>query len=115
MMSEPFRIAGRAGAKGNVHILSVRGAITNATSPAFDEAARAANAKHLILDLSEVPAIDSMAIGSLVRAYVSCNKTGRKLALVGLSHHVKNVLRMTGVAPLFETYTSVAEAEASLT
>jgi len=114
MPSEPFQVAGRAGANATIHILSVRGAITNATSPAFDEAVRATQAPRLILDLSGVPAIDSMAIGALVRVFVSCNKSGRKLALVGLSHHVRNVLRLTGVEPLFETFPTVPEAESAL-
>ncbi len=114
MTGEPFHVTGRAGSKQTVHIVSVRGAITNATSPAFDDAVRAATAPRLIIDLSEVPSIDSMAIGALVRVFVSCNKSGRKLALVGLSHHVKNVLRLTGVEPLFETYPTIAEAESAL-
>lgn len=55
-----------------------------------------------------------MAIGALVRAYVACNKAGRKLALVGLNHRVANVLRLTGVDSLFATYSDVAEAESVL-
>ena len=113
MPGEPFQVTGCAGTAPGVHILSVRGAINQATSPAFDEAVHAAHAQHLIIDLSGVPSIDSMAIGALVRVFVSCNKSGRKLALVGLSHHVKNVLRLTGVEALFETYPTIPEAEAA--
>lgn len=111
---ESFHVAGRAGANANVHILSVRGSITQSTSSAFHEAIHAAAAPHLIIDLSGVPTMDSMAIGALVRVFVSCNKSGRKLALVGLNHQVKNVLRITGVEPLFETYPTIPEAESAL-
>lgn len=114
MPGESFQAAGRAGSRADIHIVSVRGAITNATSQAFQDAAYAASAPCLIIDLSEVPFIDSMAIGSLVRVFVSCNKSGRKLALVGLNRHVKNVLRLTGVESLFETYASISEAESAL-
>jgi anti-anti-sigma factor len=55
-----------------------------------------------------------MAVGALVRAFVSCHKTGRKLALVGLNHRVHNVLHLTGIAPLFDTYDSISAAEAGL-
>ena len=41
-------------------------------------------------------------------------QTGRKLALVGLNHRVHNVLHLTGIAPLFDTYDSVSAAEAGL-
>jgi len=64
--------------------------------------------------LSEVPSLDSMAVGALVRVFVSRQKAGRKLAFVGMNHRVRNVLRITGVDPLFDTYTAVAEAEAGL-
>ena len=36
------------------------------------------------------------------------------MALVGLNHRIQNVLHLTGVGPLFDTYATVAEAEAGL-
>jgi anti-sigma B factor antagonist len=114
MPAEAFHVAGRAGSNPNVHILSVIGAINATSSPAFQNAVGAATAPQLILDLTEVPSIDSMAIGVLVRAFVSCNKSGRKLALVGLNHRIRNILQITGVDPLFETYASIPEAESAL-
>jgi anti-sigma B factor antagonist len=71
-------------------------------------------APRLIVDLSEVPMMDSVAIGALVRAFVSCHKSGRKLALVGMNHRVQNVLHITGIAPLFDSYATVAQAEEAL-
>ena len=114
MPAESFQVAGRAGANASLHILSVRGAITSFTAPAFQEAVLAAPAPGLIIDLSEVPTVDSMAIGALVRIFVSYNKSGRKLAFVGLNHRVVNVLKITGVDPLFDTYATVPEAESAL-
>jgi anti-anti-sigma factor len=115
MSADVFRVTERAGTLGSVHILSVTGPITSSTSPAFLDAAKAVTAPCLILDLAEVPSIDSMAVGTLVQVFISCHKSGRKLALAGLTHRVRNVLHLTGIAPLFETYASVAEAERSLT
>jgi anti-sigma B factor antagonist len=114
MPDESFQVAGRAGANASIHILSVRGAMTYSTSPAFHEAVRAAVAPDLIIDLSEVPSLDSVAIGALVRVFVSYNKSGRKLALVGLNHRVRNVLQIAGVDPLFDTYATISEAESAL-
>ena len=53
-------------------------------------------APRLIIDLTDTPSLDSMAVGTLVRAYVSCQKAGRKLVLVGLNYRVKNILQITG-------------------
>jgi len=114
MPDQPFQVAARAGANANVGIVSVTGPMTVATSPAFQEAARAVASPSLIVDLSEVPWLDSMAIGALVRVYASCSKAGRRLALVGLNHRVANVLRLTGVDALFDTYSSIPEAESAL-
>jgi anti-sigma B factor antagonist len=115
-MSAPaFQITGHAGTSARAHVMRVRGAITHSTAPAFQEAVHAAAASlSLIVDLSEVPSVDSTAIGGLVRAYVFCNKSGRKLVLVGVNHRVQNVLRLTGVDSLFDTYPSIAEAESAL-
>ena len=114
MSAGAFQIAGRAGANASVHILSVKGAITHATSSALQEAVNAAQARDLIIDLTEVPSVDSMAVGALVRVYVSCTKDGRRLAFVGLNNRVRNVLQIVGVDPLFDTYPTIREAESAL-
>jgi anti-sigma B factor antagonist len=115
MATPAFRVSGRAGSSAHIHVLYVTGAITHTTAPAFQDAVTATDrTSSLILDMTEVPAVDSMAIGALVRAYVFCNKAGRKLALVGLNHRVANVLRLTGVDSLFDTYTTMAQAESAL-
>ena len=114
MPTETFQVKERAGADERVQILEVTGSITSSTSDAFQDAVKRVSAPCLILDLTGAPSVDSMAVGALVRAFVTCNRSGRKLALVGLAHRVQNVLQLTGVAPLFDTYATVAEAERAL-
>ncbi len=114
MQSHSFSVKGQAGTHAGQHVLCVNGPITLSTSPAFQDAVRSIAAPSLILDLSEVPYIDSAAIGALVRTYVSFQKAGRRLALVGLSHRVKAVLQITGIDPLFDTYLTLSEAEVGL-
>jgi anti-sigma B factor antagonist len=114
MSTDSFYVRAHAGSKEGVHILTPKGAISFQSGPAFREAIEAANAPRLIIDFTEVPSIDSVAVGVLVRAFVSCHKSGRRLALVGLAHRVRNVLQLTGIDPLFEIYPTVAEAESAL-
>lgn len=114
MSPEAFQIVSRSGSSSNVQILNVKGAITHASSVAFQDAVAAVTSPRLILDLSEVPSLDSMAVGALVRVFVSCQKSGRKLAFVGMNHRVRNVLQIVGVDPLFEIYAAIPEAEAAL-
>ena len=114
MSPEAFQVVGRPGSSSSVQILNAKGAITYSSSATFQEAVAAVTSPRLIIDLGEVPSLDSVAVGALVRVFVSCQKSGRKLALVGLNHRVRNVLRITGVDPLFDIYATVAEAEAGL-
>jgi anti-sigma B factor antagonist len=104
----------RAGSREGAHILELKGAFTSSSSPLFNDAVIGVAAPRLIVDLSEVPMMDSVAIGALVRAFVSCHKSGRKLALVGMNHRVQNVLHITGIAPLFDSYATVEQAEEAL-
>jgi anti-sigma B factor antagonist len=115
MPAPAFQVTERVGRNATAHVLHVTGALTYSAAPAFQEAVRAAaTVPFVIIDLSEVPSIDSMSIGALVRAYVSCNKSGRKLLLVGVNYRVRNILRLTGVDSLFDTYSTVSEAESTL-
>jgi anti-sigma B factor antagonist len=75
---------------------------------------RANNTQCLIIDLTDVPYVDSAGIGALVGAYVTHNKEGRSLALVGVCERVMNALKVTKVESFFRFYDSVASAQASL-
>src|ERR1700735_2815339 len=114
MTHEPFRVFEQPGTKADQTILTLKGAMTSASAAAFVEAIAAGSSSRLILDMTDVPFVDSMAVGSLGRAFVSCHKSGRKLALVGLGHRVQNVMHLTGIGPLFDVYATVPEAEAAL-
>jgi len=114
MSEDGFQVAGRSGATSGVHVVQVKGPITYATSPAVRDAVVAAGPINVIIDLTDVPSIDSTAIGTLVRAFVTCNKAGRKMALVGLNHRVTHVLQLTGVDSLFDRHATLPEAEAAL-
>ncbi|MFY9753878.1 MAG: STAS domain-containing protein [Candidatus Acidiferrales bacterium] len=110
-----FQVSRQAGTSAGVHVLKVRGALTSASAPAFQAAVEAVTEARLVIDMTEVPHVDSMAIGGLVRAYVACQKTKKRLAFVGMNHRVKNVLALTGVEELFDAYATVGEAEAAIT
>lgn len=110
----PFRVESHPGSTEGLSILSVKGAITTKTAEAFHDAFTTCTTPKMIIDLTEVPSVDSLAVGTLVRAFVACHKSGRKLALVGLNHRIRNVLNITGVEPLFDIYATLPEAEASL-
>lgn len=114
MLPQPSSVQGQAGTRVGQYILRLSGPITHSTVPAIEEALRRISASSLIIDLTEVPYIDSAAVGSLVQAYVSCQRAGRSLALVGLGHRVKALLQITRIDLLFTTFPTRAEAEEAL-
>ena len=114
MPYEPFRVVTQPGAAEGLQILHLKGPITHESSPTLVDAVLAVSDLRLIMDLSEVPLVDSVAIGALVRAYVHCQKTNRRLAFVGMNPRVKSVIKLTGVDPLFDSYATIPEAEAAL-
>ena len=114
MQPQPFQIVGRAGPREGQYILKAQGPIGMSSRATFLDAVKSAQGNALIIDLSEVPHIDSAAVGALVHAYVSCQKAGRKLGLVGLTHRVSNVMKISAVDALFTTYPTVSEAEEAL-
>jgi anti-sigma B factor antagonist len=73
---------------------------------------RASTAPTLILDLTQVPYIDSARIGALVGAYVNHQKDGRRLALVGVTQRVRDTMKVAHVEQFFPFYDTVTAAQA---
>lgn len=67
----------------------------------------------LALDFSGVPYIDSAGIGALVGAYVSRQKDGRVLMLVGVTPRVRTALKVTKVDQFFTFADSLPSSAAA--
>ncbi|HYA96327.1 MAG TPA: STAS domain-containing protein [Terriglobales bacterium] len=114
MLSEPVHLEALDGSREGHRILRLSGPLTLHTIFPFQEAVRADKATTLILDLSSVSFVDSVGIGALVGAYVSRQRDGRKLALVGVGDRVNASLRVSGLAQFFPSFPTVEVAERSL-
>ena len=73
---------------------------------------RADNSNLLILDLADMPYIDSAGIGCLVGAHVSRQSSGRRLVIVGANDRLLTSLKVTKVDNLFTFAPSVDQARA---
>ena len=91
-------------------MLFLRGPLTMENVAQFKTAVQRQEAPKMILDLSEVPYIDSIGLGTLVTAYVSFQKAGRFMALAGVNDRVSNLFEITRVQNLFLTFPNVWEA-----
>ena len=78
----------------------------------FQTMVRSDQANLLIVDVADVPYIDSAGIGCLVGAHVSRENSGRKLVVAGASERLINMLKATKVDQLFTLAPTVEEARA---
>jgi anti-sigma B factor antagonist len=71
---------------------------------------RSDSAPLLILDVSDMPYIDSAGIGCLVGAHISRENSGRRLILVGANERLQTSLKVTKVDQLFTLSPTVDHA-----
>jgi len=108
---EPLTIEDFSGPRPGQRVLRLRGPVVLTTLFHFQSTLRAKDAVALIIDFTGVPYIDSAGIGALVGAYVTHNKDGRTLSLVGVNDRVRNALVVTRVEPFFRFYPTLDQAE----
>jgi anti-sigma B factor antagonist len=111
MSQEPLHIEEVAGSRAGIRILRLTGPLTLANVFGFQSKVRADISRALILDFTAVPLTDSAGIGALVGAYVSRQKDGRSLGLVGVNQRIHQALEVTRVESFFRFHNTVAEAE----
>jgi anti-sigma B factor antagonist len=70
--------------------------------------------KNIVLELSAVEAIDSAGLGELVLLSMQARAAECEVRLAAPSQDLSNLLRLTNIASLFETYSGIEEALASL-
>ena len=112
MSSESLQIAEVNSAAEGTRVFQLTGPLVLTNLFGFQAKVREDSSRVLILDFTAVPLIDSAGIGALVGAYVSRQKDGRRLALVGVNKRIHDALEITRVESLFQFYNLVAEAEA---
>jgi anti-sigma B factor antagonist len=70
----------------------------------------ASGRKKLLLNLEGVPYIDSAGLGEVVRTYTTVSRQGGSLKLLNLTKRIEDLLSITKLLTVFETYDSEAEA-----
>jgi anti-sigma B factor antagonist len=73
----------------------------------------AAGRNQVLVNLSDVPAIDSSGIGALIKAFTSVNDAKGKLKLLKPSRLARHLLSITGLLSILETYDDETSAVAS--
>lgn len=102
---------------GDVTILDLSGKITiGEGSVQLREKVRSlltAGKKKLLLNLGDVSYVDSSGIGELVSCFTTTNNQGGSLKLLNLTKKIQDLLSITKLLTVFETFDDEAAALAS--
>jgi anti-sigma B factor antagonist len=66
--------------------------------------------RKIVLNLAEVPYLDSAGLGEVVRAYTTVSRQGGSLKLLNLTKRITDLLSITKLLTVFETFDSEDEA-----
>ena len=76
----------------------------------MDSTIAAGDPARLVIDVSQVKFIDSVALGAMVVLLRQIKAAAGRMALVGLSGHCLNVMKVTCMDRIFELYDDVPSA-----
>jgi anti-sigma B factor antagonist len=71
--------------------------------------------KNILLNLSEVPFIDSTGIGELVSAFITVRREGGDVKLLNLTKRVRDTVEIVKLGSIFELFDDEAAALKSFT
>ena len=99
---------------GDVVVLDLKGKITLGKGDELlkDKVNSLVNQGHkkILLNLAEVPYIDSAGLGEIVRTFTTVSRQGGSLKLLNLTKRITDLLAITKLLTVFETFEVENEA-----
>ena len=111
MPDEPMTFTQRQGSRDGIEILSLSGPFTLGNMFKLQRALQEMHPQYLIIDITQVPYMDSAGLGLLVNFYVAAKKNGRKMAVTGAKPRIMALFELTKVDSLLPLYPTVEDAE----
>lgn len=94
-------------------IFELHGPLTLSTLFDFQNAIRQPDVHDVILDLADVPYIDSAGLGAILTHWTHTQRNGNKFAVTGVCERVRLILSMTKVDSMLPTFADNEEAQKS--
>src|ERR1700704_908671 len=99
---------------GDVVVLDLKGKITLGEGDELlkDKVNSLVNQGHkkIVLNLADVPYIDSAGLGEIVRTFTTVSRQGGSLKLLNLTKRISDLLAITKLLTVFETFDTEHEA-----
>jgi anti-anti-sigma factor len=109
-----LQIESLPGSRPDVRILRVHGPLVISNFFDFQQAAREDKSPILIIDLADVPYMDSAALGSILGIHVSSGRKQTKYALIHVAPRIESMFNISGVRDTLVMFATLADAEAAL-
>src|SRR5689334_18484598 len=103
---------------GDVTILDLSGRVVAGEAELLRASVRdllAGGEKSIVLNLADVPYMDSAGIGELVSALVAVRRESGRLELLSLSRRVREVLQTVKLLSVFQVFDNESDAVAAFT
>jgi anti-sigma B factor antagonist len=113
-MPDLLQVVETNGPREGVRVIRLIGPCTLADVFKFQDALRQKAPALTIVDITEVPYMDSAAVGCVVRLHVSCESQKLKYAVVGASDRIRTLFHVTRVESVLVQYPTVDAALAAL-
>ena len=99
---------------GDVMVLDIKGKITlgEGDEQLKDKVNSLVNQgqRKIVLNLADVPYLDSAGLGEVVRAYTTVSRQGGSLKLLNLTKRITDLLSITKLLTVFDTFESENDA-----
>jgi anti-sigma B factor antagonist len=111
--SEELKIESSDTPKG-ARLIKLAGPLTLRTLFDFQDASRKELSKPVIVDITDVPYMDSAGLGAIISIFASCQRTKRGFAVTGLSERIRTLFEVTHCDGLLPCFKTPEEAEAAV-
>lgn len=108
---EHMEVRREFGATGSTSILRLYGPLSLATQHVLVENLREIGNVDTVIDVSDVPYIDSGGLGTILSHWAHTKKTGHKFALTGCSPRIDMLLEITKVNTVLPIFATAEEAD----
>lgn len=98
-----------------IRILRLSGPFTLPGVMDFQTRFRSLNDPVILIDLSDVPYMDSAALGALISVHTSSQRNNRQYAFSGVSERIRTLFDLSGVGTVLLTYPTLEDARKKFT
>jgi|ERR1035438_1526989 anti-sigma B factor antagonist len=112
---EQMDVVRELGATGSTTILRLKGPLTLSTLFLLQDSLREIPDVDTVIDVSEVPYIDSAGLGTILGRWSHNQRTGHKFALTGVSPRIEVLLEITKVNTVLPTFKTAEDADRNFT